>query len=361
MNINPTFIKGLLLALFLIPGLSIGKVIHVNNLAGDDTRAGTSATVESEDGPVKTFKRALALLKPGDTLAIAKTEEPYREPMRVRIQGTAEAPIIIEGNDAVIDLGTDISDGPWRKEGDFWAIDVKAPKMNGQRAIAFYRGVPIVISKQTPFAGYPVEDFLVKKEGGSLLIRLPDGMEPPFTGTYLPGAEKGVKLEGAKHVIIRNLHVRGASNDGYGLHGKCEGILVENAYSILNGDEGTSAHGSSEAEFRDCLFAWNGSSSGGVSDVHDTVTDYIRCTSAYGRGPGFALKGAKHRLINCYSLGNLKWESANNSLPKDRVEVVDFVQILTEPEATLKVKELAKENPQMALLLQLAKEINWPQ
>ncbi|WOO41692.1 right-handed parallel beta-helix repeat-containing protein [Rubellicoccus peritrichatus] len=350
-------------AMFLVlPLMCLGKVVYVNHETGDNSWLGVSGKARAPDGPVKTFSKALSLLRPGDTLSIMKTEKPYRERMRLKIKGTAEAPITIEGNGAIIDLGSDISDGPWKKEGDFWSVNVDRKAMKSQWAIAFYRGVPIVMSKSTPFAGYGAEDFLVKKgEDGALLIRFPDGMEPPFTGTYLPGAEKGVMLDNAKYVRIRNLNVRGASNDGFGLHGHCEGIVLENCSAILCGDEGASAHGKSEAEFRDCLFAWNGSSAGGVADVHETVTSYTRCISAFGRGTGFAFKGKKHRLIDSYALGNLRWENAKNSLPKDRVEVVNLVEIPDGPEAYAKARELAEDNPQMKLLVELAKEIHWPE
>ncbi len=325
-----------------LASLCSAKIIRVDHVTGDDANDGESA-------PVKSFAHAVTLLAPGDTLSITPTKEPYRETLRLDIEGTPGAPIIVEGNRATIELGEDISDGPWTQAGEYWSYPTE--EIAGkQAAFAFYRGNPISRMRKPLQPGETPPDFTIHDgEPGTVWIRFPEGMTPPFTGLYKPGGNKCVYLAGTKHVRIRNLNVRGAANDGFGLHGEVEDVIVENCTAILCGDEGTSAHGKGQAEFRDCLFAWNGSWSGGVTDVHETETDYIRCISAFGRGPGFALKGAKHKLIDSYSLGNDRPED-KASLPPASVEKVNFVDI-TGDAALTEIQRLALENSHMAQLL----------
>ncbi len=339
------------------PWKGFSKIVYIDNVTGDDQRQGTSLLLKGEEGPVRTFERAMKLVQAGDLLWIVPNQEPYREPLRLSVQGKPDAPITIEGNGASIDVGKEISEGRWTPAGDYWSIPFDQ-KLDNQSAFMFYRGIPIARPRKLLGPGELAPDFtVIDGEAGRLNVRFPKGMAPPFKGAYLTSGFECVGFTNAQHLIIRNLHVRGTFNDGFGFHGSCSGIVIEHCTAILCGDEGASAHGKSQAEFRDCLFAWNGSWSGGVTDVHETQTRYLRCISAFGRGAGFSLRGAGHQLIDSYAFGNDPAKRTENS--SEKVQVTNLVEISDPVKAMAEVRRLAVNNPQMARLAELAQEIGW--
>jgi hypothetical protein len=102
------------------------REIYVHPTLGNDAWDGSAATPATTTGPVRTFKRAAALLAPGYTLHLAENQT-YREPLLLTSSGTPESPIIIEGHGATIDLGTDVTTGPWIADGDAWILDRAEP------------------------------------------------------------------------------------------------------------------------------------------------------------------------------------------------------------------------------------------
>ena len=63
-------------------------------------------------------------------------------------------------------------------------------------------------------------------------------------------------------------------------------------------DEGISAHETTEMEVIDSEIAWNGSVSGGVTDVNDAVTTYRNCIVHDNAGAGFSFSGKSHRVYD---------------------------------------------------------------
>ena len=74
------------------------------------------------------------------------------------------------------------------------------------------------------------------------------------------------------NIIIRNLTVKYAGNDGFNIHGDRRGIRLEKVRALSCADEGISAHETTEVQVIDSEIAWNGSVSGGVTDVNDAVS-----------------------------------------------------------------------------------------
>ncbi len=87
---------------------------HVNNLSGKDDNAGGS-----EKQAFRTLAQAVKAAKTSDTISIANTGEPYREPLAlVRLGGTPSRPFVIEGNGAVISGLRKIDSDRWQKNGN---------------------------------------------------------------------------------------------------------------------------------------------------------------------------------------------------------------------------------------------------
>lgn len=350
----------LTLGLALCASWGVGaKTVYVDNVLGDDALDGASVALADGSGPVQTFERAVGLLEPGDLLSIAANAQPYREGLVLRLKGTPESPIVIEGNGAVIDLGRYVSPSEWTLSGAYAVIPF-SQDLNKQSAFIYVHGRPIARMLSPLPEGEIAPDFTVSDaEPGHLAVRFPGGVLPGEGEAYMVSGYECVGLTGAEYITIRNLHVRGALNDGFGLHGPCVGIRVEDCSAILCGDEGASSHGKGQADFIDCLFAWNGSWSAGVTDVHETRTTYTRCVSAFGRGAAFSLRGADHRAIDCYALGNGRPHETGLAKEPSVAEYVQFIDIPDEAAAYAKVLELAATDDKMRRLRDAAQEIGW--
>lgn len=313
-----------------------GSVIYINHETGDDGWTGTSPAAAGPDGPVRTFAKAVTLLAPGMTLNIQPTAEPYREALPLQVSGTVDQPIVVEGNGAVIELGQDKSEGPWREEDGLWVLDdvVWPTSISGQkqRAFAFLSGQPICRPRTTIAAGELPPVFTALPDGaGKLHFRFPDGMTPPFTGFYIVDTQDNcVPSVAVAHVRVHDLNVVGAGDDGFGFQGACMDLIFENCSSILCGDEAMSAHGAGaedSAEFRDSVFGWCGSYAGGVAHGQQASTKLVHCLSAFNRGAGYDLSnGSVQTLIDCFSIGNTVQQS-NQNLPPATVEVVNLVEL----------------------------------
>ena len=89
-------VRSLLLS-SLLPLVGAARTVFVDNRTGDDARDGASAEMG-----VRSLQRAVALCGPGDTLRLAPGE-PYRESLAFGTKGgTATAPIVVEGQGAVL-------------------------------------------------------------------------------------------------------------------------------------------------------------------------------------------------------------------------------------------------------------------
>lgn len=119
-----------ILALFAAAGLTAATV-HVDNVKGDDANDG------SAERPVASIERGLALLKRSDRLEVAPNGgKPYRRPypgavgrsLDIRLGGTAEQPMVIDGNGAVISGLSAVPADRWKEAGNgvyelpFWPM-----------------------------------------------------------------------------------------------------------------------------------------------------------------------------------------------------------------------------------------------
>ncbi len=250
-----------------------------------------------------------------------QTQATIREPLVLKQGGTAEQPVIFDGQGMLIDLGIEVVDHPWEKNGDVWTSspDLLAdhglkPRIAGQSAGLFVEGIPITIprdietekqyGKEKRSRCYFPPDQLEPgemgyKDDGSLYFRWPKDVSPTNLKLYLPPkAGTNCVSIACSHITIRNLTVMRAGNDGFNIHGDRIGIRLENIRAFSCADEGISAHEATEMEVRSSEIAWNGSASGGVADVNDSVTSYTDCTVHDNAGAAFYFAGKKHSVEN---------------------------------------------------------------
>ena len=285
------------------------------------------ANLYNKEGlPVGTFRSDIWKLQ---------TQAIIRDPLVLKEGGTIEKPAIFDGHGMTIDLSIEVTDHKWLEQGDIWtsqpgllATHGLKPRIAAQTAGLFVEGIPITIprdiesekqfGKEKRSRCYFPPDQLEPgqmgcKDDGSLYFRWPKGVSPsvtnpadPATAAHYRRARKKLYLPpkagtncvsiACSHIIIRNLTVKYAGNDGFNIHGHRRGIRLENVRALSCADEGISAHETTEMEVINSEIAWNGSISGGVTGVNDAVTSYRNCIVHDNAGAGFSFTGKSHRV-----------------------------------------------------------------
>ena len=229
------FIYLFILTAFLSTGIKAANV-YVNNKTGDDSQDGSSA-----EQAVLTLKQAVQLCSAGDTLHIANTGKEYRESLNFGSKGgTPSAPIIVEGNGAVLSGLSPLPAEQWQDKGNglyFFACDVRK-RMPAARPYIFFNGT-IVPRQKTP-EQVKAEGSHISKEG--FYFRTADGKT--IADYELEGTCRisGLILSGAGYIEVRNLICERFANDGFNVHGSCQGLVFRNITGRWNGDDGFSIH-----------------------------------------------------------------------------------------------------------------------
>jgi hypothetical protein len=244
-------------------------------------------------------------------------EEIRREPLILKQGGTAEHPAVFDGKGMMIDLGIDVSDHPWIKDGEVWTSSGpllgRASLAAGQLAGLFIDEVPLSIPRDVPteklhperkeHCYFPAAALkpgqMGYAEDGSIYFRWPAGKQPGQARLILPSKPNisCVSIQ-CSHIIVRNLTVMHAANDGFNLHGKFIGVRLENVHALSNADEGISAHDDTELTVDGAEIAWNGSAAGGVADVNACTSSYSHCQVYNNLGAAFFFSGKAHRVVD---------------------------------------------------------------
>lgn len=252
-------------------------------------------------------------------LACAATaQEVRRTPLTLKDGGTPDKPAVFDGKGMIIDLGIDITNHDWEKQGDVWTsrgpFDKHPVVEDVQRAALFIEEVPMQITRDraaeqktgekgkvifvAPEALQPGQ--MGFKADGSLYFRWPAGKTPGTSKIFLPPAGLASCVNIAcSYLTVKNITALHAANDGFNIHGNRLGIRLENVKALSNGDEGISAHETVQMDVVDSEIAWNGSSAGGVADVNDSITTYTHCELHHNLGAAFSFAGKSHRVTHC--------------------------------------------------------------
>ena len=279
------------------------------------------ANLQNKEGmPAGTFRSDIWELQ---------TQARITTPLVLKKSGTPEKPHVFDGQGMLIDLGTRVSDHDWIMNGDLWTSRPgflksfgHTPRIAGQTAGLFIGKIPIIIPRDHDAEKgrpdmkskcyFPPEKLKPGEMGyakdGSLYFRWPKECKPGkaigadrgrFKPIILPAIKgvNGVSIA-CSNIIIRNLTVKYAGNDGFNIHGDRRGIRLENVRALSCADEGISAHETTEMEVFNSEIAWNGSISGGVTDVNDAVTSYRNCIVHDNAGAAFSFTGKAHRVYD---------------------------------------------------------------
>ena len=239
------------------------------------------------------------------------------QPLVLREGGTAEKPAVFDGAGMVIDLGIDVTDHAWRREGYVWHSHGRLLGREsigaGQIAGLFIDEMPLAIPRDVATelkhpdrktkCYFPPEALKPGQMGyaadGALYFRWPEGKKPGEARIITPPAPgtNGVSIQ-CSHITVRNVTCKYAANDGFNIHGAYVGIRLENVRALSNADEGISAHDDVQMEVDGAEIAWNGSAAGGVADVNRCTTSYRNCQVHDNLGAAFYLSGKSHRVTD---------------------------------------------------------------
>jgi hypothetical protein len=251
---------------------------RVDGDRGDDANDGINA-------PVRTIARGLRDLKPGDTLLLTKLERPYRESIPVKVHGTREAPIVIDGGGATIS-GADTAP----KEG--WADH------DGTWSVAQATKVEFLFGPECRYEMAKTPDQLKPEEWawkeGRLYFRPAAGKTPADYDLQMSVRISGIIATGAGQIIVRNLTAIHFYNDGFNIHSGSSPMWFENIRGLWNGDEGFSCHENCECYVRGGEFShnyWHG-----IADVGIARTHYQNLICRDNRSKGIYLIGSMHSI-----------------------------------------------------------------
>jgi len=254
-------------------------------------------------------------------LAIAFTtqaQEIRRTPLTLKDGGTPDQPAVFDGKGMIIDLGIDVTTHDWEKQGDIWTsrgpFDKHPAVEDVQRAALFIEEVPMRTTRDraaeqksgekgkvifaAPEALQPGQ--VGFKADGTIYFRWPADKAPGTAKIFLPpaGLASCVNIV-CSYLTVKNITALHAANDGFNIHGNRLGIRLENVKALSNGDEGISAHETTQMDVVNAEIAWNGSSAGGVADVGDSITTYTNCELHHNTAAAFSFAGKSHRVTHC--------------------------------------------------------------
>ncbi|MCM8542731.1 MAG: right-handed parallel beta-helix repeat-containing protein [Lentisphaeraceae bacterium] len=276
--------------------------VYVNHESGNDANIPCS-----EQKPLKTFTKAMSVLKESGTMYIQKTSKPYKKSLHVTVGGSEVETLKIIADNAVIDLSTDISSGPWIKEDQSYILDkpIKRKYKDSQRAVLFVDSIPV-----HPYSKNLKEKYHVTcLEDGRLKILFPSGINPVKNKHKIilnsPAFSNAVSFgNNASNITIEGLTVKHSGNDGFNLHGSSKNIILKNITTAYNGDEGISAHEDIDLKVFNSIIAFNGSSAGGIADINQSTSYYSNCLIINNYANAFYFSGKEHSVENCLIWGN---------------------------------------------------------
>lgn len=248
----------LALAISPLPGRS--AEFFVNNRTGEDFYDGRSPQPNNAgSGPVRTITRALQLASGSDRINLANTEEPYRESITLfgsRHSGLAGQPLVIAGNEAVLDGSQPIPPRRWQSIGN--SVFRFTPPTSGPQQL-FLDGrpavrVPIGLDGLMP----PLEPRQWCYYQGGILFKVePTKLPDDYQLTYA-ALPTGITLCFVQQVAIVDLVVQGFRLDGIHAANTARNIYLAGIVARGNGRAGLVVGGASFVEIEACLSGANG-------------------------------------------------------------------------------------------------------
>lgn len=258
----------------------------VDGKTGADTNDGINA-------PFKSIAPALRLLQPGDTLVLTPMAEPYRESIPLKVHGTPQAPIVIDGGGATISGADPAPKQGWQEAGGVFSVAQPT-----EVKFLYGPGCRYEMSK-TPEA-LQNEQWAWKE--GKLYFKPAAGKTPADYDLQMSVRISGILTSGAGQIIVRNLTAIHFFNDGFNIHSGSAPLWFENIKGLWNGDEGFSCHENVEAFVRNGEFSnnyWHG-----IADVGIARTYYQNITVRDNRAKGIYFIGGMHSVTDAQISGS---------------------------------------------------------
>jgi len=252
----------------------------VDGVSGSDENDGVTK-------PFKTIGRVLRSLKTSDTLMLAKMDEPYREALRLRVGGTPERPLVVEGNGATLS-GAD----PAPKTG--WVEANGVYSLAQPTQVKFLFGPNMRCERGKSATELDTQHWWW--ENGKLYFRPAEGKTPGDYDLEMAVRTSGVATNGTGQIIVRNLTCKHFWNDGFNIHGGSAPLWFENVVGVWNGDEGFSAHENAECYVRGGDFSnnyWHG-----IADINFSRTHYANIIVRNNRSKGIYFTGGMHSVTD---------------------------------------------------------------
>jgi len=283
-----------------------GATWHVDNARGADSNDG-----KTPDSAFATIAKALSACKTSDTLVLANTGQAYRERIALGgLGGTAAKPFTIEGNGAVISGFKPLPLEKWeRKDNDVWFFAHRRPSQNPH-----LRFDGRYVAAQRKPDGLKPGQYCWAETG--VFFRSEAGKTPKdynLEGTFY---SSGVQISNASYIVCRNLVAEGFPNDGFNIHGDCQGIVFENIEGRCNGDDGFSIHEDVSAVVRNGWFHHNNY---GIQDVNASRSVFFGVLAENNRISGVEFHGGAHLLVDAVVRDNAKAQVVVNHSPAPHI------------------------------------------
>ncbi len=252
--------SGILLLLLVLGAPAAGRDIFVDNAGGDDRSSGQQAKNVARNGPVRTIAKALRLADGGDRIVLAATGQPYRESIGIagaRLSGTAQQPLIIVGNGAVLDGSAPVPAEQWKHVGG-GVYRYHPPHMGFQQLFVGDRRAARVTSGN--LSGKPPK--LKPRQWctfqGDILFRVEKGKMPADYALTCAALQTGVTLYQVEYVTISGLTVRRFAVDGVNALNSARNVRLSAVACRDNGRYGIDVGGASLVDIDSCLSSGNG-------------------------------------------------------------------------------------------------------
>ena len=317
----------------------------VNNETGTDSASGLSA-----EQAVRTLAKGVSLLKPGDTLHLAVTSQPYRETLHLGddFGGVEGKSITIAGHGATL-TGSD----PLRTEG--WT-EAGTPGL--YKSAKFLSELEEFTDEAKLMRVYFIFDGEVQtmgrsSKGSHARLKAPSDLRAG-EWTYVeaektfylkvkgnladakieaPYRRNGVAVRAPKvaltHVVIQDLIVCHVLNDGWNLHGTTQNLLLKNIAAYECGDDGISPHETCEVMIDGY---WGVGNSTGMANGNLSVTKarnvHLEGNTAHQFMTGHA---PTTELQNARIIAQAGTQPVNVTNAQDTRWTLDNVQIVSPP------------------------------
>jgi hypothetical protein len=281
------------LGLWFLATSAVARDIFVDNVNGDDRRQGSSPSVAGQaGGPCRSIGRALQLVRSGDRVVVAKTDQPYRESITLQAaahSGTSQQPFELVGNGAILDGTEPVPATAWEHvHGDVFRFRPARSSFQmlylGQRpaprrSVDQDEGLPVL---------EPLEWCLYDRH---VYFRA----EPKKILSEYPlscgSLTVGITLYEVRQVVIRDLIVQGFQLDGINAHDNAVDCKLLNVTCRGNGRSGISIGGASRIQAVDCLVGDNGVAQ--IRTEGECRAELVHCELLANTAPGLVKEGGE--------------------------------------------------------------------